>query len=669
VIPPIGHPAGPAHLVGAPATAGERRYTVVQAAETSGGLALELRPRDAASADPDALVGAELVVVPHRALSLRIEGTPPSGPRTAAGGEAAFESAGDVTHVARVVSHATAGTGHFDVLLRLSPGAEDALRPGITRIRSFAPYRLAVRVDPSAGAGQPAAIPLGVLPGEARRSLYLAASAYDARGNPTGAPVLSAPVDVTLVRAAPSGRPGPPFPCDLTADAEAGYATPPDRRGRATVCVQWDRGNVEPAEGLRYELARTTDVAILAAHRRNWLLGRAPVEDPLGAGPRREGTLSAVTFDAARGHYRASLAVGPGDASAAAFAGGRLVQPPLDPATPGAARAYFQVTRADGPVSGPLVLLLQPMGRTAPAAGPCTLEGPPDAQAARDDVAALRRLAEQNLDAFGVVTGVPVTPTRFTDEVPGVGRNRFFYRVRAVDGAENRSAWSDVSRPFHQVDTTPPAPPRLIQALAGERQAILRWESDPAGQVTEYRVYRAPDASTLDHLPGQTPVATVPVDPAAPPALSVTFVDAPVPGLAPGHAYTYRVEAIKRVPRSANTADDLLIRAASESRAVAVFDNRIPEPPEWVAAHWNAARTGIVLAWTPGSDGEHLVQRLTPPRAGWSSVTDWMPATTAAFTDGTADLAREQLYRIRVRDARGALNDRFAVRRVPPPGD
>jgi hypothetical protein len=46
-----------------------------------------------------------------------------------------------------------------------------------------------------------------------------------------------------------------------------------------------------------------------------------------------------------------------------------------------------------------------------------------------------------------------------------------------------------------------------------------------------------------------------------------------------------------------------------------------------------------------------------------------MPATTAAFTDGTADLAREQLYRIRVRDARGALNDRFAVRRVPPPGD
>ena len=463
---------------------------------------------------------------PMRVQRLRIEGTPPSGPETAPGGEAAFESAHDVTHVARVVSDTARRAGDFDILVRMSPDASAALRPGVTRGRYFVPYHATVRIDPAAGTTA-RTIPLEIPSGEARRVLYLAASAYDARGNPTPprAPLLSTPVDLTLVRAAPSGRPGPPFPCGFAADAAAGYTTPPNRQGRATVCLQWDRGTVAPADGLRYDLARTTDVAILAAHRRNWLLGRALVEFPVVAGPRREGTMSAVTFDATRGLYRATVASNPEDVPADAFSGGRLVQPPLDPASPNVARAYFQITRA----SGTLDLLLRPMGQTAPAPGPCTVEALPEFEAARDDVGALRRLAEENGDAFGVVTGVPVSATQFTDEVPGVGRNRFFYRVRAVDRAENRSAWSAVSAPFHQVDTTPPPAPIRFGAVPGDRVAVLSWRPSTDPRITRYRLFRSVDGEAFDPLT-TTPHADIPVNSLVPRALRALAGTVTLPG-------------------------------------------------------------------------------------------------------------------------------------------
>jgi hypothetical protein len=46
-------------------------------------------------------------------------------------------------------------------------------------------------------------------------------------------------------------------------------------RGRATICLKWDAGTVNPASGLRYEVARALDNGILAVHLRNWQIGKA----------------------------------------------------------------------------------------------------------------------------------------------------------------------------------------------------------------------------------------------------------------------------------------------------------------------------------------------------------------------------------------------------------
>jgi hypothetical protein len=165
--------------------------------------------------------------------------------------------------------------------------------------------------------------------------------------------------------------------------------------------------------------------------------------------------------------------------------------------------------------------------------GPAEATPPPDHSAVLADDAALRRLAQVRdaagrpaLDAaFGVVTGVPLTAAQaetFDDAVPGPGRSRFLYRVRAVGAGHAASAWSDPSVAFHQF---PPAPPVLTEvrcAVAGEH-AVLSWRRpDRAVDGVEVALVR-PDGHCTP-----LPAALVTAEPryAVPP---VVLFDPPVP--------------------------------------------------------------------------------------------------------------------------------------------
>jgi hypothetical protein len=137
-------------------------------------------------------------------------------------------------------------------------------------------------------------------------------------------------------------------------------------------------------------------------------------------------------------------------------------------------------------------------GSAPPVDGPCVVEGPLDYAGAPADVEALRALAAQHADAFGLATGVPIAETRFVDEVPGIGGGRFFYRVRAVDAAGNRSAWSPVSAPFFQVDTTAPAAPEQFHVEAGDRSAALMWRRVVDGRERSFAIYRVAPETLFD---------------------------------------------------------------------------------------------------------------------------------------------------------------------------
>ena len=488
------HASDLAYLLGGRVTVdtGAASYVITQAQRVNDRMRLELKtvaPAKAADAAPP----SSATIEPPSFRSLVFEGSVDETVLKSPGGEIAVESivGGErVMHVLRIVSDIDR-PANFDLLVRLPQSAEaarSALQPG-KRCHYYAPYRITLSVDVTDATGADIDLPLA--PDAGSRSLYLAVSTVDRRNN-QGA--LSIPVQAIAVRPPPTARPGRPYPCNHRPDVAEAYTTPPDRRGRATVCLAWDAGELDSTDGLRFEVQRTLDNTIIATHRRNWLRGKASVMPPLTASPQLQGTLNNHTTDETRGLSRANFTTMVPDVDFKAFKGGRLAQ----------GAHYFQITGVDTPQNGPPQLLLRPATQegatpTAPSDGTCILEAAPDYTVVRADTDALRLLAERNDDAFGLVTGVPVAETRFIDEILGIGRNRFFYRVRAVDAAENRSPWSEISAPFYQVDTTAPGAPAQFQVMAGDRSATLVWLPPQDTRIVTYHVYRLENETAGSH--------------------------------------------------------------------------------------------------------------------------------------------------------------------------
>jgi hypothetical protein len=463
---------------------------------------------------------------------LEIDGAVPASVREVPGGELGFEVPrdGDPLVAAQVLSPVEPGSARFRVLARFAASLPAAALPvAPAGAGYFAPYAVSIPLAVASGDGPVFAGPprIDIPATEGTASAYVAVSATDhryraeasgpgdARWDANQGP-LSAPAQAIAVRPPPSGTPSAPFPCGHPG-ATNGYATPPDRQDRATVCVEWTAGSLAPASGLRWEVARALDAAIVAADRRRWLQGAAAV-DPVLSRARLAGTVVSVQTEPA-GTVRVRVEAPPGDAGADRFVGGRLVQGTA--AFPVMRASFWQEESAfGGRVTCGVELSVRATGPGTPAAGGCFVDELPNYDEVAGDAAAVRTLASrpENSDAFALVTGVPIAGTRFIDQVPGVGRSRFFYRVRAVDAAENRSEWSTVSAPFHQVDTTPPRSPRIVEASGGDRQATLRWAADPDPRVVGYAVYRVSDPGELRHPRVLTPL--------------VELVRAPEPGQA-----------------------------------------------------------------------------------------------------------------------------------------
>jgi hypothetical protein len=91
------------------------------------------------------------------------------------------------------------------------------------------------------------------------------------------------------------------------------------------------------------------------------------------------------------------------------------------------------------------------------------------------------------INAYSLVSTVPVRTNSFNDLVPARGNNRFFYKIRAVSASEIRSPFSGASVPFYQMDTTPPEEIREFNAQSLDNRAILVWKYE---RVSYARVWK-----------------------------------------------------------------------------------------------------------------------------------------------------------------------------------
>jgi hypothetical protein len=578
-------------------------------------------------ADSSVAVGDNLELTPSQLLAdtvrqLGITGTVDNQRLLTHGGEIAVETrlgGSPISSIMRVISNSENQSGTFNVVVR----AEDAnsiavMRLNQSRIRYYAPFVFKVDVAPSASIATSIALPIVAQAG--RRDGFIALSSID----PSFEGPIGTASQFTLIAPRPTGAPSRPYPCGMDVSAEAGYASPPNRACRATVCLTWDTGTLSPSDGVRYEVVRALDNGIVTAHQRNWQLGKSqPLVAPVSEGVSISGTLDHIHL--ADGLIRATLAVASPVSDPAIFRNGRLIRDGI----------YYQITLAKG--SGAIIdLLLRGPGPLSP--GVATLEAPPDYSAVKTDDAALQALALQVPDAFALATGVPVSANRFIDDVAGKGQNRFFYRVRAVDAAENRSDFSPISAPFYQLDTSAPNTPSGVIAVSGIRSVTLRWTLDPT--VDLYDIHRASSVAQLSTVSNRVPLAQVNAVGSAETPVEVVFRDESVEVFGSDSSYWYCVVA-RRSLQNGPAEDDRIIVSSQPSevvRATPVDPDPPRSPTDLTAVRaLENGRPAVRLNWSSTTRLQFLVRRRLESSSSWVVVRDW--SSNGAVSDSGSGLS------------------------------
>ena len=283
-----------------------------------------------------------------------------------------------------------------------------------------------------------------------------------------------------------------------------------------------------------------------------------------------------------------------------------------------------------------------------------------------------------NIDAFRLVTAVPIPgrggPTRHRDALPGAVRNRFVYRVRAVDPAGNLAPWPPASSATCVVvdlPGVPPAPPSWAEiAYPPTGGVALRWVPNAPSGLRGYRLYRADDAEPAEDVRSMTPVfagseaegagsvtgVVVTRDAAGaltsvtelatgdePPGRLVQYVDATA---RPGRPIYYRL-----------VAEDVggHRSAASERLVVQLPRLQPPAAPSWQPPV--VAAGSVALSWTDQEpDLECLVLRRSNGTL-WRPLGPWAAPGDYALTDTTVAAGTGYEYRVRVRDSVGHVVD------------
>jgi len=205
-----------------------------------------------------------------------------------------------------------------------------------------------------------------------------------------------------------------------------------------------------------------------------------------------------------------------------------LIDPPPAPAAPKISYTESEVTIAWRPVSTAAtaaagdVLPSHPIGLSAPTIGYNVYEGETK------------------------ITKTPTAETKVTDPRITWGERRC-YSVRAATTIGDATVESRASPEACEtlVDTFPPAAPKSLNAVAGERSISLIWDANTEKDLAGYLVFRGREGGPLE-----------PITPA--PIQETTFTDAVDPGV----RFTYAVQAVDR----AGNASDFSARVEEVAR-------------------------------------------------------------------------------------------------------
>ena len=295
----------------------------------------------------------------------------------------------------------------------------------------------------------------------------------------------------------------------------------------------------------------------------------------------------------------------------------------------------------------------------------------------------------------------PIQGGVFLDKIEAQARNKFYYKLKAIDVASNESEFSCASDPVQ----LPPqiSKPLITQIQGGDGKVQLFWTTNPPSEeVTEYAIYRLKKDLTIESRQDAVKLAQ---DPANLTLLkTVRYSDYKEPeGLAvPAHAREtvyYLVEA-RRLQ-----GDKVVLSALSDPAAGRAYDATPPDRPMLDSAQLGttsdcgSAKRCIVLKWTVfesksqmaiwRSEDELWPRRMivplldeakarcsVPPRGPGDEPVGKPEIHCSFIDDGPEDLVKDELqpgttyiYQVQAYDEFGnksAFSDSKAVE-IPPP--
>jgi hypothetical protein len=337
---------------------------------------------------------------------------------------------------------------------------------------------------------------------------YLALRSRDAKGN---AGRMSKALQLTQIRPAITAAGPMPRMCD-TAEGSDNRAPLPDATNHAMVCLQWNNAGT----GLRYEVSRASGSAIINQHRILWYqqLNGFNLEELVTGLPTSQATnmnISNISTMAA-GTYRLRLPTN----NLNRLVGGRLTQ----------AGNIYQIVQAslatDNNTSCFVVVKCTTRNPVAPSATPISLDLDPPYHLIAADSAKLRQLADLNktptarqiiTQAFALLHSTPLPAPAYTDRMPASGTDRFFYKVRLVDAAENRGPWSAAGGAVLQWDLRAPEEVNSFSAANLKNKCLLIWKAPENPEITHIEIKRRTNGSPLAILLGRFELSNTAVFP------------------------------------------------------------------------------------------------------------------------------------------------------------
>ncbi len=307
--------------------------------------------------------------------------------------------------------------------------------------------------------------------------------------------MLSSPAQYYKANLVVPEAPGRPNPCVMPAAGEKAFLPPPDMKGYAVNCISW------PAlPNIRYEVYRTLDATLLLQHKNEFLKGNSVAV----SGLTMPGSLTLSMQGALTRETNTGFLTGTYITPAMSVTGENVFLNSRLEISSVRMKNYYQIVSAKMaspnftagvPQSVKVKLTMKPVNagfNIALNSGIHKLTFLPDYKLVAKNETVLAALANKPAleKAYSLVSGVPVRVGTFNDMVPARGINMFFYKTRAINASEVKSAFSAASMPVFQMDTTPPDEIRELSACSIDNRAMLMWKKDISGETKAYKLIR-----------------------------------------------------------------------------------------------------------------------------------------------------------------------------------